>query len=88
MDKNEKIVYGSLAATAVGAIAWNYFKVSKEEREKRRKIKADTRLEIKAIREAKNRVLDRIEAGHYSGRGFDVIIDDFQFENIIARNEW
>jgi len=86
MNKNDKVV-GGVIATIVGVAGLNYVRIIREERAKRKMIEADTAKSIKAIHIAQGRVLERIENGTLSGKSLSTIMNDFRFEEMIARNK-
>ena len=86
MNKNEKIV-GGMIATIVGVVGMNYIQVMRTERAKRKQIQLNLEADLKAIHIASGRVHERIENGSYDGKGIQAILNDFEFEQIVARNK-
>jgi len=88
MNSNVKmLVYAIVSAGAVAISVRDYRRIVRHEREVRRKIDANTAETILTMRLVSERIHDRIKTGYYSGKSFQTILDDFDFECIIEANK-
>ena len=89
---NDPTTEAVVAATAVGAVvvvaAFNYVKVLRTERAKRREIDKNLQLDVKAIHLAGDRMTAKLDAGDYDGclyQFFDDFNTEIEFQKTVVR---
>lgn len=86
MTNEEKIVVAASAAAVVfGTVS--YLQIAREERRKRAQIRKNALREIQAIHDAGEVVKEKLKAGKYDYRGVIGIVEDLEFETIVAFNK-
>lgn len=86
MTDNQKLAAGAaLVVTAVVLTIKDVLNIRRIERETRTKIANETARNLAAQIVATERVVQNIQEGKYEPGDLDAVVNDFKFENIIAR---
>ena len=85
-NRNRSMFIIGIGTTAIVIAIARYLETVQEERQKRAKIQAETKLQIEAINVAKEIVQKRISNGVYDRKlTIADIVNDLRFETIVAR---
>lgn len=89
MNTNTKaVIFAALATASIAITVKDFYNIRKQAIQDRKKIEENLNLDLSSIHEARDRMLDRIDAGKYdalTGDKFEQVMTDLKFFTIVAR---